>query len=358
MSETEEKLRKYAETLEKMVQERTEDVRRLNETITERLIQKISQINHVSEIRETLKKSHGFDGSLEQIFDGVMEDIDVDIAAIFIINKETQTVEAKAFKSKSDFKLSSTYTLNKPYVEYECIDNNTCVSSLVKGQPTILGAKSVSCAPIVLRNETIGFLAVGSMREERVDESDLSVLRLYSGLVTTLFETVSLTVEPTRESVEAKQTTYKMDLGNSYVVEDNVDLAYDIFRDTLMSGMEGLCITRILPEKIRRKYGLKKTPIVWLTGESIEGERAINNLQDLSILISNYVEKAEKPIILIDGIEYLTTNHGFNSVYQFLQAKRSQVESRGGTLLVPFFKTAFESKEARLIEREFQLFKK
>jgi len=358
LSETEEKLRKYAETLEKMVQERTEDVRRLNETITERLIQKISQINHISEIREKLKKSHGFDSSLEQIFDGVMDDLNVDIAAIFIFNKETQTVEVKAFKSKSDFKLSSTYTLNKPYVEYECVDNNTCVSRVTKGQPTILGAKSVSCAPVVLRNETIGFFAVGSMNEERHDESDLSVLRLYSGLVTTMFEAASLTVEPARESVEVKQMTYKLDQGNSYVVEDNVDLAYDILKDTLMSGLEGLCITRIFPEKIRRKYELKKIPVVWLTGESIEGERTINNLQDLSILISNYVEKAEKPIILIDGIEYLTTNHGFNSVYQFLQAKRSQVERKGGTLLVPFFKTAFESKEARLIEREFHIFKK
>jgi hypothetical protein len=357
MSE-EDRLRRYAERLEKIVQERTEDVRRLNETITERLIQKINQIDHISEIRERLKKSSSLDSNLETIFDGALEDLNMDVAAIFIVNRESQTVEVKAFKSKANVDIGKAYRLNRPFIEYECIDNNAGISRIVKEQSSILGTKSVSCAPITFRNQVMGFFAVGSMREETLDESDLSVLRLYSGLVTTIFETASLTVEPIRESIETKQTKkYTLNSGSSYVVEDNVDLAYDIFTNSIMSGVEGLCITRILPEKIRRKYGLKKTPIVWLTSESVKDERAINNLQDLSILISNYVEKAEKPIILIDGIEYLTSSYGFNSVYQFLQSKRSQIESSDGTLIIPFFKDAFEPKETRLIEREFEQFK-
>lgn len=358
MSEVE-RLRKYAESLEKVVQERTEDVRRLNETLTERLIQKINQIDHISEIRERLKKSSSVDSNLETIFDGAMEDLSMDVAAIFIVNRETQTVEVKAFKSKANVGISDAYTLNKPFIEYECIDSGTCTSRIVKEQSSILGTKTVSCAPITFRNQVMGFFAVGSMREETLDESDLSVLRLYSGLVTTIFETASLTVEPIRESIETKQTKkYTLNSGTSYIVEDNIDLAYDIFTNSIMSGAEGLCVTRILPEKIREKYGLKKTPMVWLTSENIEGERTINHLQDLSILISNYVGKAEKPMILVDGIEYLVTSHGFNSVYQFLQSKRSQIESSDGILIIPFFKDAFEPKETRLIEREFEQFKR
>jgi Cdc6-like AAA superfamily ATPase len=96
---------------------------------------------------------------------------------------------------------------------------------------------------------------------------------------------------------------------------------------------------------------------VWLTGEKVEGERTLNSLQDLSILISNYVEKSEKPLILVDGIEYLASHQGFDSVYHFLQAKGTQVEAVGGILIVPFFKETLETRQVKLLEREFNLFK-
>jgi Cdc6-like AAA superfamily ATPase len=96
---------------------------------------------------------------------------------------------------------------------------------------------------------------------------------------------------------------------------------------------------------------------VWLTSEKVENERTINSLQDLSILISNYVDKAEKPLILIDGIEYLVSHQGFDSVYHFLQAKGTQVEAADGIMIVPFFKETLEPRQVKLLEREFNLFK-
>jgi CheY-like chemotaxis protein len=189
-----------------------------------------------------------------------------------------------------------------------------------------------------------------------LDESDLSVLKLYSGLVSTVLETASLTVEPMKETMKRGKSKYTLEFGRNYLVADNVDLAYDVFTDTIMSGIEGLCVTRTLPDKLRKKYGLKKTPIIWLTSEVVKNERTINSLQDISILISNYVEKVEKPVILIDGIEYLASHQGFESVYHFLQAKRTQVETAGGILIVPFFQGALDQKEVKLLQREFEAF--
>jgi Cdc6-like AAA superfamily ATPase len=96
---------------------------------------------------------------------------------------------------------------------------------------------------------------------------------------------------------------------------------------------------------------------VWLTSERVDGERTINSLQDLSILISNYVDKAQKPLILIDGVEYLISHQGFDPVYHFLQAKGTQVEAAGGTIIVPFFKETLEPRQVKLLEREFGVFK-
>ena len=148
-----------------------------------------------------------------------------------------------------------------------------------------------------------------------------------------------------------------MDSRNAYLVPDNVSLAYELFLEAVMSGADGLCITRTMPSRVREKHNLQRTPIIWLTDETVEGEKTIHNLQDLSILISNYVQKATKPVILIDGIEYLISHKGFGSVYHLLQSKRTQVEANDGMLIVPIFRDAMEAKETKLLEREFRVFR-
>ncbi len=354
----EDEIRNHAQILESKVHERTEEIERLNATITERLIQKISQISHISEVREKLKQSTGIENSLEVILEGAMKDLSLDVAVVFLVDKEKGEVDVKALKSSTRMNIAKTYRLDKPFVEYECMDTNASVSILVEKKLSILGTKTVHCAPIMFGNEMMGFLAAGNFDENRLDESDLSVLKLYSGLVSTIFETANLAIEPIRETMETRKSSYEIASGSSLMVEDDIDLAYEIFVDRVMSGMEGLMVTRIFPKKIREKYGLEKTPIIWLNDEKIEGQLTINNVQDLSIAISNYVAKAQKPAILIDGIEFLMSRSGFDSVYRFLQTKRSQIESTDSILVLPFFKDALDPKEARLIQREFQLFKR
>jgi len=356
--EAEEKLRQYTENLEGLVRERTETIRILNETTTQRLIQKISQINHISEIRDSLKRSQGLKSSCKTILDGAIKDLNMSAGVILTVDKEKRLVEVQAFKSiDKAINPKRTYALDAPFVEYECLATGHPTSRIVSKEPSVLGSLGLHCSPILFMNEPIGIVALGRANGDGLDESDLSVLRLYSGLVTTALETASLSVEPTREDYKAREAKYKLEYGSNYLVVDNIELAYDMFADTIMTGTEGLCITRKLPRKLRERYGLKRTPIVWLTGEKVEGERTLNSLQDLSILISNYVEKSEKPLILVDGIEYLASHQGFDSVYHFLQAKGSQVEAAGGILIVPFFKETLETRQVKLLEREFNLFK-
>lgn len=357
--ETEEKLRRYTNNLEKLVRERSETIRILNETTTQRLIQKINQINHISEIRDSLKRSQGLQSSCEQILDSVIRDLNMSAGVILTIDKQKRLAEVQAFRSidKAVNPPKKTYALDIPFVEYECLMSRRPTSRIVAREPSLLGTLSSHCSPILLMNEPTGLIALGRASGEGLDESDLSVLRLYSGLVTTALETTRLSVEPIRETGKAREGKYKLEFGSNYLVVDNIDLAYDMFADTIMAGTEGLCITRKMPRKLRERYGLRRTPIVWLTSERVDDERTINSLQDLSILISNYVDKAKKPLILIDGIEYLISHQGFESAYHFLQAKGTQVEAAGGITIVPFFKETLEPRQVKLLEREFRLFK-
>jgi len=143
-----------------------------------------------------------------------------------------------------------------------------------------------------------------------------------------------------------------LESGGVYLAKNNVENAFDVFVDGILGGLDGLCITRAFPPKVRRKYGLEKTPIVWLTTEKVNGQVAVNSLQDLSILIWNFLEKTKRSIVFLDGVEYLITNHGFESFIRFLQLNRSRFEQKESILVIPIMEDAMDAKHVRLIERE------
>jgi len=133
-----------------------------------------------------------------------------------------------------------------------------------------------------------------------------------------------------------------------------VEKAFEVFVDNVFSGLDGLCITREFPRKVRKKYGLEKTPMIWLTNERAEGEKTVHSIQDLSILIANFLEEAKRGIVLLDGLEYIATNHGFELLIRFLQLSRSRFEKRDAVLIAPLLEKALDAKEVTLIEREMQ----
>jgi hypothetical protein len=136
-----------------------------------------------------------------------------------------------------------------------------------------------------------------------------------------------------------------------------VDKAFEFFAQVVLSGLEGLCITREYPPKIRAKYGLKKTPVVWLTEEKAKGEITVYSLQDLSIMIGSFLAKANRGMVLLDGVEYLATNHGFESLIRFLQVNRNRFESLESVLVIPVTEGTISERELGLIERETKMLK-
>ncbi|MFQ6052140.1 MAG: DUF835 domain-containing protein, partial [Candidatus Hydrothermarchaeota archaeon] len=134
--------------------------------------------------------------------------------------------------------------------------------------------------------------------------------------------------------------------------------AYGVFFDYVTSGRCGLVITRTKPNKVRKTYGLEKTPILWLTEMKIKDEMTVGlNLHEISMAISGFITHAacQGPIILLDGLEYLITNIGFTSVLRFLQIQRDRVSKRNTNLIVPLDFEALDKKELALLETELRI---
>jgi hypothetical protein len=75
-------------------------------------------------------------------------------------------------------------------------------------------------------------------------------------------------------------------------------------------------------------------------------------MQDISIIIGEFLEKAMNPVILLDGFEYLITNNGFDSFIRFLQVVKDRLQRRNGVLIAPILEETLEPKELAFLNRE------
>lgn len=340
--------------MEDELRQRSEDIKTLNEGITQRLIQKIGQIDNISKLRDRLRKSPDISTGIDLILDTALNDLEMDVGAVLIIDREENAIKLQGFKSRIEgMKVDERYPLYIELAEFEALKENKKISKILgQDEPSILKTASIHCAPILLGKEAHGILIFGSQKDLTLDRSDLAVLGLYSELASTLFETQSLTITPMKEVARVSKRRFELELGRSYLVKNDVEKAFQVFADHVLSGLEGLCITREFPPNVRRKYGLEKTPIVWLTEERAKGEMTVDSLQDLSILIQRFLENTKRSVVLLDGFEYLTTKSGFESFIRFLQLNRSRFEKSESILVAPVLEEALDLREAKLVERE------
>jgi hypothetical protein len=149
--------------------------------------------------------------------------------------------------------------------------------------------------------------------------------------------------------------------GWSYVVkEERPDKSFALFTSILTHGSKGLCISRTHPDVLKQKYGFDAESI-WLTktetAQPPSGQRSIeyvspNNLARLASSVRDFLSKGPNGAVIIEGLEYLTTQNDFRSVLKFFQLINEQVVLDKGYLLVPVDSATMDPKDFSLIERE------
>ncbi|OGS41808.1 MAG: hypothetical protein A3K67_03185 [Euryarchaeota archaeon RBG_16_62_10] len=139
----------------------------------------------------------------------------------------------------------------------------------------------------------------------------------------------------------------------SYLVEeDRPETSYTLFMDAMKKGMKGYCITRNYPAKIKSKFDLKDTPVIWLSNVGRENTIRPKDLEKLSISLEQFLSQAGGGIVLLDGLEYLITNNNFITVLRLIQSLRDQVAINQSILLMAVNRSTLESHQLNLLERE------
>jgi predicted hydrocarbon binding protein len=151
-------------------------------------------------------------------------------------------------------------------------------------------------------------------------------------------------------------SSVKLEDGGGYLIEEEIPRkSYDIFVSYLAKGYDGLCVTREYPEKIRKQFMLKTTPILWLTRTGKEGCIGPERLSELYHKIGNFLNASKRGIVLLSGLEYLISQNSFASVLKFVQLLRDQIAIHNAILLAPISPLTVEERELKLIEREFEI---
>ena len=143
-------------------------------------------------------------------------------------------------------------------------------------------------------------------------------------------------VEAVAELPSGAPAKYNLSPGLSYLtLDDEPKRAFEIFSDLIQHGHLGLCITRLSPEIVRESYGLKTTPIRWLTGAKAEAAIAPSDLLGLSLTLVNFVQDATQPVVILHGIEYLVSVDEFKPVLKLIQRVNDVIVEKNGILILP-----------------------
>ena len=162
---------------------------------------------------------------------------------------------------------------------------------------------------------------------------------------------------PQAEAALATAPSFQLRRGFTYLVlEENPAHSFEIFRDLVTHGAEGLCITRKPPKMVAQDYGLERTPILWLSRVANQKNCVRPSPpENVAMAVEHFISAAQNPVVLLDGFEYLVSHNDFQSVLALLHDLNENVSIRESILLVPIDPKTVTEREFALIKREVEV---
>ncbi len=177
-----------------------------------------------------------------------------------------------------------------------------------------------------------------------------------------LSEISGLKITPIMEKAIDTARKFTLESGTIYTYDRRDEQDYlEIFADQVRHNVQGLCITRQSPVKIRQRLGLEKTPMIWLNASDVvANENCIkpDNLSGLGATLSKFLAEADNGFILIDGIEYLVARNGFETVLKFIHFLNDKTMVSNSSILIVLDPLAIAEQQYHLLTSEIVQFKK
>ena len=162
-------------------------------------------------------------------------------------------------------------------------------------------------------------------------------------------------LKPSTEELMGTPEKYALKMGLSYHVnEERPDRGYEIFYDQITHGKSGLCITKLAPGKVRERYKLIKTPVLWLTFKNVKDAISPKDIDGLTSVVSDFVRGAEKSLLFLDCFDQIKFANGFEKSLSMLKDFRKLCNESSSNLLLSINPAMFEKSQVSTIEKELE----
>ena len=131
--------------------------------------------------------------------------------------------------------------------------------------------------------------------------------------------------------------------------------AYGELKEALEYGFEGLCFTKLEPQKVRTEYGVAKASLVWLTFTETKTATTVNpkDLARLSSIISTEIaNNPSKDVVLLDCLDQIIFANSFEKAKGLLKELRELCQENDATLLLSIDPEMFENEQLAAMENE------
>jgi len=202
---------------------------------------------------------------------------------------------------------------------------------------------TLSLGIVVLFAGVLGALIVYVYRSGKTSEHTLAQAK-------DLLSTMGITIEKERKTFSNSKITIQKK-GVYLVEEETQHEAFELFISMLNKGYAGLGIVRTNPNTIQKKYGLKKTPLVWLTSDQ-QVENRVSTLDELKQLIHEFIKKSEKSVIFIERLEYLIAHNSFTDVLKMVYTLNDVLTARDAIIILSVNPDSLHQEERKSLEAE------
>ena len=338
-------------------------VKRFNQELEKEISNTSTRTDILLEAKKALQSETGWEEGIRTIVQ-TMLDLGFERCGISLVNLLRKTLDlhcgmgAELPPEGTSVPLSdSDYFGVKCVLEKRTIHVRTYNSA--EGKQITSESESFVWVPIIFQNEVLAALAADNIESRKaITEEDVKDLEILAGLCAAFIDRTRVLIEPVPE--KTLKTGFKnwLDPLEGYIIVERKSVkSFEVFCDLVTHGVPGFVISRDHPDKIRRKYKLVRTPIMWLSRSRIENSIPPSDLPKMNHIIRNFTEKSEETVILLDGLEYLITQIGFDVVVKYLQELKDLVVLNNSRLIIPLHRDMLSDREYSVLEKEFTILK-
>jgi hypothetical protein len=145
-----------------------------------------------------------------------------------------------------------------------------------------------------------------------------------------------LVIEPVTEARPARPPRHRLERGLNYLVlENGRSSAMGAFRE-IVSETPGLCVTGLAPKRVAVRFGLERTPILWITAVSSQERTVRPNALDFELVhtVVKFLRENPGTAVLLDDLDYLAIVAGFDAVARFVKRVTNQASASKGTVIL------------------------